>query len=117
MKLASQSYAQILAVVDPIMDNLMDAANNQDYENHIRDFTPRLKQMLQQEGFERMTSSMLKHFGPYTERTLVELFRRADSLVAVWKQKCANSDDEFMASLAVVETEDGQYLVDHALII
>jgi len=35
MDLAQKSDAEILAVVDPIMDNLMDASTAIDYDRHV----------------------------------------------------------------------------------
>jgi hypothetical protein len=41
MSLESMSDSQILAIANPIMDNLMDASTAIDHERHVRDFTPR----------------------------------------------------------------------------
>ena len=46
MDLAQQPDAAILAVVEPIMDNLMDASTAIDYERHVRDFTERARSVL-----------------------------------------------------------------------
>ncbi|MBP9100243.1 MAG: hypothetical protein KBF68_02460 [Nitrosomonas sp.] len=39
----TMSEQQLLAIADPIMDNLMDASTQRDHARHIRDFTGRLK--------------------------------------------------------------------------
>ena len=46
MDLVKKSDAEILAVADPIMDNLMDASTAIDYERHVRDFTDRARSVL-----------------------------------------------------------------------
>ena len=38
VKLESMSDVEILDIVNPIMDNLMDASTAIDHERHIRDF-------------------------------------------------------------------------------
>ena len=43
MTLSLASDAEILAIANPIMDNLMDASTHIDYDRHIRDFSPRLQ--------------------------------------------------------------------------
>jgi hypothetical protein len=43
MQLEHMSDAEIFAVANPIMDNLMDASTAIDHERHIRDFTDRMK--------------------------------------------------------------------------
>ena len=52
MDLAQQPDAAILAVVEPIMDNLMDASTAIDYERHVRDFTERARSVLPVSIFE-----------------------------------------------------------------
>ena len=42
MKLATATDEKILAVIDPIMDNLMQASTDVDHERHVRDFTGQL---------------------------------------------------------------------------
>ena len=43
MELAQKSDAEILAIANPIMNNLMDASTAIDHERHVADFTDRLK--------------------------------------------------------------------------
>lgn len=43
MTLAEKSDGEILAVADPIMDNLMKGSTAIDHEKHTRDFTDRMK--------------------------------------------------------------------------
>jgi hypothetical protein len=46
MDLADQSDVEILAVANPLMDNLMDASTLVDYERHTCDYSERLKAQL-----------------------------------------------------------------------
>ena len=39
----TMSEQQLLAIANPIMDNLMDASTQIDHARHVRDFTDRLK--------------------------------------------------------------------------
>lgn len=48
MILAEQSDREILAVADPIMDNLMEGSTAIDHEKHTRDFTDRMKRIVTQ---------------------------------------------------------------------
>jgi hypothetical protein len=43
---------QILAIADPIMDNLMDASTQRDHARHVRDFTERLKAIVTPDYFQ-----------------------------------------------------------------
>lgn len=114
MKLASRSDAEILAVVNPIMDNLMEASTRVDHAMHVRDFTDRLKAIVTPEHLATVCARYQEAWGTLTRREFVAIFRRDDSVAVIWKQWCSRTDDEFVAELVLVE-EDGRYLVDHVV--
>ncbi len=115
MDLARQSDEDILAVVDPLMDNLMQGSRDIDYDKHVRDFTDRLRSMVSEDGLKRMCEHYQADIGFFTDREVLSIFRRKDSVGVVWRQAASKSDDELIASIVVVE-QDGRYLVDHALV-
>ena len=115
MELATQSDEDILAVVNPLMDNLMEGSTEIDYAKHVRDFTDRLKSLVSEEGLKRMCAHYQADVGFFTDREVLSVFRRRDSVGVVWRQAASKTDDELIASVVVVE-QDGRYLVDHALV-
>jgi len=115
MDLCLKSDAEILAVANPIMDQLMDASTAIDHERHIRDFTPRLKGMLSKERLEWICQDYQRHKGFFAAREFVAVFRRPDSVAVVWKQAFTKQAGEFVAEMVLVQ-QDGQYLVDHVMV-
>jgi len=113
--LAQKSDEEILAVADPIMDNLMVASTAIDYERHIRDFTERAKSVLSRDALE----SICKHYqstkGFFAECEFVAIFKRPESVAIVWRQWFTNAPGEFVAELVLVQ-KDGKYLVDHVMV-
>lgn len=59
MDLTKKSDAEILAVADPIMDNLRAASMAIDYEGHTRDFTARAKSVLSKESLQAICEHYL----------------------------------------------------------
>ena len=114
MELAMKSDDEIMAVADPIMDNLMQASGRIDHAMHVRDFTARLKAIVTPRHLEEVCRRYQERWGQLTRRELVGIFRRAESVAIVWKQWCTDTDDEFVAELVLVE-EQGRYLVDHVV--
>ena len=114
MELAKRSDADILAVVDPIMDNLMQASTTIDHALHVRDFTERLKAIVTPQHLEKVCRRYQAEWGHFTRREPVAVFRRAASIAVVWKQWCSGTTDEFVAELVLVE-DDGRFLVDHVV--
>jgi hypothetical protein len=54
MQLAERSDEEILAVVDPIMDRLMQASTDIEHARHVADFTERLRAIVTPEHLERV---------------------------------------------------------------
>lgn len=115
MELTQKSDAEILAVVAPIMDNLMDASTAIDYERHTRDFTDRAKSVLSKESFEALCEHYQARRGFFAERKLAAVFRRPDSVAVVWRQSFTRQPGEYVAELVLVE-RDGRHLVDHVMV-
>lgn len=115
MELAQQSDEQILAVANPLMDNLMQGSREIDHAKHTRDFTARLKEIVTADRLEAMCKDYQARIGYFERREVVGVFRRKNSVAVVWRQWSTRTDDEFVAEIVVVE-KDGKYLVDHAMI-
>jgi len=115
MDLAQKSDEQILAVVAPIMDNLMDASTAIDYERHIRDFTERAKSVLSKGALESICAQYQSTKGFFARREFVAAFRRPESIAVVWRQSFTKAQGEFVAELVLVQ-QGGKYLVDHVMV-
>ena len=115
MDLARQSDDEILAVVNPLMDNLMEGSREIDHARHVRDFTQRMKDIVTADRLEAMCADYQARIGFFERREVGGVFRRAKSVAVVWRQWSSKTDDEYVAEIVVVE-KDGMYLVDHAMI-
>ena len=115
MQLAKKGDADILRVANPIMDRLMEGSKRIDHALHVTDFTDRLKSIVTAESLDRMCRQYQSEIGFFSHREPVAVFRREGSVAIVWRQYATRSDDEFVASIVLVE-RDGRYLVDHALV-
>lgn len=96
----------VMEIATPIMDNLMQAATECDYERHVRDFCLEAKQGLEKDGFENQCRAYQEAWGHFTERELLGVVKKSTSALIVWRQWCAKSDDQFIASLRLIENND-----------
>ena len=113
--LSDMSDSEILAIANPIMDNLMAASTRMDYENHIRDFTDRAKSALSKEWFDIVCKQYQSTKGFFGPREFIPLFRRPDSVALIWKQSFSLQAGDYVAEMVLVE-ENGRYLVDHVMV-
>lgn len=115
MELATRTDEEIMKVVNPIMDNLMAASTDIDHERHVRDFTDRIKNIVTRQYLERICVQYQTEKGYFTDREVVAIFRRPDSLAVIWRQKFSKMPGEYVAELVLVE-ENSRYLVDHVMV-
>lgn len=115
MDLIHKSDEEIMRVVTPIMDNLMEASTEINYEKHLLNHTERAKKTLSKEALEMMCKSYQAEFGIFADRDLMGIARHHNYINVVWKQKMSKSQDEFLAILCLVQ-EGTRYLVDRCWI-
>lgn len=113
--LLQKTDLEILAIADPIMDNLMEASTHLDYEKHIRDFTERAKSALSKEWFDIVCKQYQGTKGFFGPREFITLFRRPDSVAVIWKQSFTLQAGDYVAEMVLVE-ENGRYLADHVMV-
>ena len=115
MTLAQKSEAEILAIANPIMDNLMEASTVIDHERYVRDFTDRLKAIVTKDHLEKVCRQYQGEKGYFGGREVVAIFRRPNSVAIVWKQRFTKVAGEFVAEMVLAE-EGSHYLVDHVMV-
>jgi hypothetical protein len=115
MELAQKSDDEIMKVVNPIMDNLMDASTAIDHERHVRDFTDRIKAIVTKEHLQKVCEKYQAERGFFSKRELVAVFRRPQSIAVVWRQGFTKVPGEFVAELVLIQSGD-RYLVDHVVV-
>jgi len=111
----TMSQQQLLAIADPIMDNLMNASTQLDHARHVRDFTDRLKAIVTPDYFACICQQYQTEKGYFTTRTPIAILRRPDSAAILWKQHFTKAPGEFVAEMVLVY-RDGRYLVDHMMV-
>lgn len=116
MNLENKSDVEILAIADPIMDNLMEASTAIDHARHVRDFTDRLKAIVTKDYLERVCRQYQAEKGTSGARTPVAVLRRPGSIAIVWKQHFTDSPGDYVAEMVLVQQE-GRYLVDHVFVL
>jgi len=113
MALITMQEKEILAIVEPLMDNCLEGSNEDDHQKHTRDFTDRMKKIVTPENLKKQLSHNPRAY--FTNREFVHLFRRDQSIGVVWKQYISHSTNEFMNQAIFVEV-DQRVLIDHCII-
>ena len=115
MNFEQMSKDEILAIANPIMDNLMDASTKIDHERHVRDFTERMRNIVTREYLRKVCEKYQAEKGYFADRKSVAVFKRPDSAAIIWKQSFTKAKGEFVAEMVLVHNA-GKYLCDHAMV-
>ena len=113
MNFQEMTEQEILDIANPIMENLMEASTNIDYEQHVRDFNKRMLKIVTRDHLNEVCVKYQAEKGFFAKREPVAVFRRSDSAAIVWKQYYTKVPGEYVAEIVLVY-EDGRFLVDHA---
>ncbi len=109
------SDEEILAIAEPLMQNIIAGTTEVNYEKHTRDFTEDLKGYVTKEAFEEQVALLQNKLGHFSEKKFVDIFRKKEKVSILWKQTLSKTEDEFMNELTLIE-QDGRYRVANTFI-
>ena len=112
MNWLTMTEAEILAIANPIMDNLMQASTDVDHERHVRDFTDTLKAVVTKENLAAQCNEYQATLGYFTDREFVGAFRKEADVAIFWRQKYTQSSGEHIAFLRLISV-GGKVLVQN----
>ena len=85
MSLSQMTDAEILAIVEPLMDNCLAGSTERDRAKRVRDFTDRLRAIVTPENLVAQLESGQPNNGYFAERELISIFRRPGWVGVVWR--------------------------------
>ena len=115
LRLCQLTDDEILAVIEPLIDNMLAGSTNRDHSQHVRDFTDRLKVIVTDENLAAQCADYQDRLGFFARRDPIALFRREHSLAATWRLYFTKSADEFVLEAMFVE-RGGQLQIEHCMI-
>lgn len=116
MALFDLNEAELLKVAERIMDNLMDASSEIDYERHVRDFSDRARATLDEPRFRHVCQQYQQERGHFASRELIGVLRRPNSAVFVWRQRFTKAPGDYLAELFLSEA-NGRPVVDRVMVL
>lgn len=96
---------EILNIVSPIMDNLMQASTDINHERHVKDFSEKLKKIVTEENLKQQCEKYQKEIGYFSNRELIGVVRKDTDVRVFWKQWYTNSRNEFLAFIHIIENK------------
>ena len=112
MNWLEKTESEILAIANPIMDNLMQASTEVNHARHVKDFSDELKLIVTKENLEAQCKAYRATLGTFAEREFVAVFKKETDVAIFWKQKYTKSTGEHIAFLRLMDV-DGRIWVQN----
>jgi hypothetical protein len=105
-EVVGNSDAEVQAVADPILDNLLAGFNAGDYPKYSKDFDTMLKESLPETKFRQVRSDILKKIGKYQSRQYLGFLNQEQFTVALWKGKFSQTANDVLIKLVTSRRPD-----------
>lgn len=106
-ELSTESIAQ---KARPIIDNIVSAIGEKNYEKFMRDFQPEMRNLLPEEQFKRVALMIENPLGGISGTTYLGSYQKGNTTVTLWRARAKNTGDDEMMTMSLIENE-GVYRV------
>ena len=89
---AGDDAAQVLAYADPIAENLLAGFNEDNYTTYSRDFSPEMKQSLDEGAFEQNREHVTSRIGLYKSRESTVVTQTGEYIAVTYKATFERDD-------------------------
>jgi len=115
MDFTEKSEKEILNIAIPIMDNLMEASTNIDYESHIKDFHMPVPAEFTKEKFQQDCKEYQAQYGTFTNREYMGITTSTNFVNIYWVQSYSKTANKHLAVLTL-SLQNNKYVVNRAFL-
>ncbi|WP_428603585.1 hypothetical protein [Sedimenticola sp.] len=106
MDFSRQSHEEILEIAEPIMANIVQGSNENDYEKMSKDFSTKMLKAVPKEEVERQMAESYKETGNIKkDREFLSCIYRESGVTVLWKGFFERKKGEVLAQLTLDEEE------------
>lgn len=103
--------AAVLLAATPLIDNILNAMKQDDYNAFIRDFSPDMKAAMTKDKFREGQDRMRTSAGNLVSKKYLGFLNRDNLTVALWKATFDKNSSEVLIRLSVDKQKEGNLLV------
>ena len=106
---------EIITLIEPLLQNLLDGANALDYEKFTRDFSHGMKTVMPHDLFMEQTIGLQHVRGKCVSRNPLGVLRKNKTALIIWSARYEKTDDDMLIQLKLVYEND-KLVISSALI-
>lgn len=92
---------QVLAVADPMVDNLLTGFNQGNYAQYSRDFDDTLREAIPEKKFQQVRADILKKLGKFKEKKYLGFLNQQAHTIVLWKGAFSGTPDDVLIKLVL----------------
>jgi len=109
-EVVGETNEEVTAIAEPILDNILQAFEQNDYIKYAKDFDDTLKESISDKKFVEVNQYFQDSLGNYQSREFLGFFVKGKMSVVLWKARYDKSEDDVVIKLVLSKRAD-KYLV------
>jgi hypothetical protein len=98
--------AEVRAYSDAKLENILTAANKDDYANYSKDFSDKMKEAITESNFKLQNKLIKDKIGSYESKEFVKLQNKGEYITVIYKAKYLNEPKEVMVTITFRNGDD-----------
>jgi hypothetical protein len=98
--------AQVQAVAEPILDNLLAGFNQGNYAQYAKDFDATLREAIPEKKFQQVREQILKKLGAFKSKKYLGFLNQQAYTVVLWKGVFAGTQDNILIKMVLSKRQD-----------
>lgn len=98
--------AQVMAVAEPILDNLLAGFNQGNYAQYSRDFDDTLREAISEKKFNQVREDIIKKMGTCKDKKYLGFLNQQANTVVLWKAACTGASNDILIKLVLSRRQD-----------
>jgi hypothetical protein len=98
--------AQVQAVAEPILDNLLAGFNQGNYAQYSKDFDATLREAIPEKKFQQVREQILKKLGAFKSKKYLGFLNQQAYTVVLWKGVFAGTQDNILIKMVLSKRQD-----------
>jgi hypothetical protein len=98
--------AQVQAVAEPILDNLLAGFNQGNYAQYSKDFDATLREAIPEKKFQQVREQILKKLGAFKSKKYLGFLNQQAYTVVLWKGVFAGTQDNILIKVVLSKRQD-----------
>jgi len=98
--------AQVKAVAEPILDNLLAGFNQGNYAQYSKNFDATLREAIPEKKFQQVRGSILKKLGAFKSKKYLGFLNQQAYTVVLWKGAFAGTKNDVLIKLVLSKRQN-----------